>query len=186
MEKHLIKISKFLSLILRHAPEKIGLTLDEHGWAIVDDFIEKASASGKKLDLKTLKEVVINNDKNRFSFSEDERKIRANQGHSLKIDLGFDPIEPPAILYHGTTTRFFKSIRIEGLVRGGRHHVHLSSDAQTAVKVGQRHGKPVVLIVDSKEMHRHGYKFYLSQNKVWLTNRVPPEFIVFQSENEDK
>ncbi len=181
MDKRLVKTSKFLSLILRHAPEKIGISLDEEGWANVDDIIVNASAGGKKLSRKTIEEVVASNDKKRFSFSEDGKKIRANQGHSLKIDLGLAPIEPPDILYHGTATRFLESILKIGLIKNKRHHVHLSSDAQTAVKVGQRHGKPVVLIIDARRMHENGYKFYLSQNKVWLTNLVPPEFIVLQS-----
>lgn len=184
MEKHLVKASKFLSLVLRHRPEKIGLELDEQAWADVGELIEKASAGGRKLSLKTIREVVEKNDKKRFSFSDDGKKIRANQGHSVDVDLGLKPTEPPAILYHGTASRFLESILRSGLARGRRHDVHLSSDVRTAVKVGRRHGKPVVLAIDSGKMHKEGCKFYLSENKVWLTNHVPPEFIVLQNETE--
>lgn len=184
MKRHLIKTSKFLSRVLRHAPEIIGLQLDEQGWADVDELIGKTHASGRKLDLEMLQEIVATNDKQRYSFSEDGTKIRANQGHSLNIDLGLSAIEPPAVLYHGTTTRFLDSILAHGLRSGSRNHVHLSPDHATAVAVGSRHGTPVVLQIDAAGMHREGHAFYLSKNNVWLTERVPPEFISINDENE--
>lgn len=186
MRKSLTKTSKFLSYILRHAPETINLSLDAQGWALVDDLIIKAKANGNELDLGTLKQVVEINDKNRFSFSDDGKKIRANQGHSLIIDLGLISMEPPEILYHGTTVRFLDSIWKTGLSRGRRTHVHLSSDVHTAVKVGSRHGKPVVLRINSAKMQKSGYKFFLSKNKVWLTDHVPPAFISFDDKNGEK
>ncbi len=177
MKKHLIKTSKFLSRVLRHAPEMIGLQLDTQGWADVAELIEKTRASGRKLDREILEEIVATNDKKRYSFSEDGSKIRANQGHSLNIDLGLSCIEPPEVLYHGTTMRFLDSILAHGLRSGNRNHVHLSPDHETAVAVGSRHGKPVVLKIDAAKMHGEGHAFYLSKNNVWLTERVPAEFI---------
>ena len=184
MKKHLIKTSKFLSRVLRHAPEMIGLRLDAQGWADVDELIGKTLASGRKLDREMLEEIIATNDKQRYSFSEDGSKIRANQGHSLKIDLGLTAIEPPEVLYHGTTMRFIDSILSQGLRSGSRNHVHLSPDHKTAVAVGGRHGKPVVLKIDASGMHRKGHKFYLSKNNVWLTEQVPPGFISINDENE--
>jgi putative RNA 2'-phosphotransferase len=167
------EVSKFLSYVLRHNPDKIGLALDANGWANVSELLEKAH-----LDMSTLQKVVATNDKKRFSFNEDETKIRANQGHSISIDLNLQPKEPPEFLYHGTAARFLDSIMKQGLVKGNRQHVHLSLNVQTATKVGQRHGNPVVLKVLSKKMHEAGYIFYLSDNGVWLTDHVSVEFLM--------
>jgi putative RNA 2'-phosphotransferase len=173
------KISKFLSLVLRHAPEKIGLELSESGWVSVGRLIEASRNHGFEFTLDELRSVVTNNDKKRFSFTEDGLRIRANQGHSLDVELGYDPVAPPEILYHGTADRFLSSIGREGLIKGKRRHVHLSSDVDTATKVGQRHGKPVVIRVNAGQMHRDGFIFYLSANHVWLTEHAPVEYLVF-------
>lgn len=177
--KDLVRTSKFLSLVLRHAPEKIGLVLDENGWADVSDLIERARGQGVELDRALLNEIVSTNDKKRFAFNVDGLRIRANQGHSVDIELALEPRQPPEILYHGTATRFIDSIKAQGLHSGERQHVHLSADEATAIKVGQRHGKPVVLTVRSGEMHRAGRTFVLSENGVWLTEKVPAEYIGF-------
>ena len=172
-------ISKFLSLILRHQPEVIGITLDENGWTDVDELIAKMNAKGHRISFDQLEEVVITNDKQRFAFSEDYNKIRASQGHSVNISLGLDPQEPPAYLYHGTVAKFLDSIRKEGLQRMSRQHLHLSRDRETAVKVGRRRGAPVILNINSGAMHKDGYLFYLSDNGVWLTDHVPAKYINF-------
>ena len=175
----LVRTSKFLSLILRHKPERIGLTLDANGWADVDDLIRLANQHGFPLTLSLLERVVAENDKRRFTLSDDGRRIRANQGHSLKVDLQLSPSPPPHLLYHGTASRFLESIRAEGLRAGRRQHVHLSADIATARQVGQRHGKPVVLVVHAARMAAAGHRFYLSDNGVWLTERLPVDFIEF-------
>lgn len=179
MERELVRLSKFLSHILRHRPQRIGLTLDSAGWADVDELLAKANEAGKAITREQLERVVAENDKQRFSFSENGRRIRANQGHSIDVDLGLEPQVPPDLLYHGTATRFLDSIRHGGLNPRNRQYVHLSRDAATATKVGQRHGQPVVLVVEAGRMHRDGLKFYLSANKVWLTAQVPPEYLRF-------
>ena len=171
------RISKFLSLVLRHKPEKIGLTLDGEGWAEVNPLIEKLNNHGLMVTRKILEEVVATNSKKRFAFNEDQAKIRANQGHSIQIDHGFKPIEPPQILYHGTATRFLESIMNTGIQKRNRHHVHLSGDLSTATNVGQRHGKPVILHVRALDMYQAGFEFFLSENQVWLTDEVPVEYI---------
>ena len=176
MNKRLVKTSKFLSLVLRHKPQTIGLELDDQGWASVDELIAAAGKQGTKLRSELIEEVVATNDKKRFALSEDGSRIRANQGHSVKVDLGLEPVAPPEFLYHGTATRFMASIRTQGLKPSGRHHVHLSPDRETAVKVGSRRGVPVVLRVEAGRMHAEGTVFYCSDNGVWLTDRVPPEF----------
>lgn len=176
----IVKVSKFLSLVLRHAPEKIGLQLDAQGWADVDELLEKLARRGRHVSLALLQEVVAKNDKQRFTFSADGKRIRANQGHSIAaVDLGLEPKPPPALLYHGTARRNLDSIRVSGLWAASRNHVHLSADAQTAVAVGRRHGKPVVLTVRSGEMATRGHAFFLSDNGVWLTAAVAPQFIDF-------
>jgi len=175
-QKQLNKTSKFLSFVLRHKPEAIGLTLDSQGWASISELIEK-SASEITLTNSLIKQVVTTNEKQRFSLSEDKQRIRANQGHSVKIDLNLTPKEPPTALYHGTATRFLCSIMKEGLQPGERHHVHLSTDIKTATSVGQRYGKPIVLRVASGKMYLKGYEFFLSENGVWLTELVKPQFI---------
>ncbi|MEM1426979.1 MAG: RNA 2'-phosphotransferase [Cyanobacteria bacterium P01_H01_bin.130] len=179
MDKSLAQTSKFLSLILRHKPDTIGLQLDAQGWATVDDLLTKLAAAGKPLDHSKLIEIVETNDKQRFKFNGDRTRIRASQGHSIAIDLGLAPQTPPPQLFHGTATRFLASIRQQGLLPGSRQHVHLSQDRTTAVKVGQRHGKPVVLVVDSIAMADQGIPFFQSDNGVWLTATVPTRFIQF-------
>ena len=178
-EKQRKGISKFLSLILRHQPEVIGITLDENGWTDVDELIAKMNANGHRISFDDLEEVVETDDKQRYSFSDDGNKIRASQGHSVNISLGLDPQEPPAYLYHGTVSKFLDSIRKEGLQRMSRQHLHLSRDRETAVKVGSRRGAPVILNISSGEMHRDGFLFYLSDNGVWLTDHVPAKYINF-------
>jgi len=177
MRPELVKVSKLLSLILRHKPEEIGLPLDAEGWADIEELLRLASQRGKRLTRSVLEEVVESNDKKRFAISEDGLRIRAQQGHSISIDLGLTPQQPPALLFHGTATRFLESIRRKGLLPGSRQYVHLSRDEETAVKVGQRHGKPVVLRIVSGAMFDQGHVFYLSGNGVWLTEHVPPAFI---------
>lgn len=176
----LVKTSKFLSLVLRHQPDKIGLKLDEQGWADVSELIRLSNQNGNQLDLDLLQKIVADNDKKRFAFSPDGLRIRASQGHSVDIDLALAPIEPPAVLYHGTALRFLPSIRQTGLNPGSRQHVHLSLDKQTATKVGQRHGSPVILTIQSKKMFDKGHKFFKSENNVWLTDSVPVEYIEFR------
>ncbi|TDG36366.1 RNA 2'-phosphotransferase [Pedobacter changchengzhani] len=180
MNEKIVKgISKYLSLVLRHAPETIQLKLDENGWALVDELIEKLNLSGQQIDLSLLKYVVENNDKKRFTFNEDETKIRANQGHSIDIELALDAVEPPEILYHGTVAKYLDNIKIEGLQKMSRQHVHLSKDKETAIIVGSRRGSAQILSINATQMYKDGYKFYLSENKVWLTDVVPAKYIVF-------
>jgi putative RNA 2'-phosphotransferase len=176
MEKHHVKISKFLSLVLRHEPEKIGLELDSAGWVSVSQLLNASADHGFSINREELEFIVANNDKKRFAFSEDGSRIRASQGHSVEVELDYQPTAPPDVLYHGTAFRFLPSIRSQGLLKGQRHHVHLSQDAKTAIAVGQRHGKPVVLKIRAGEMNRAGHSFFLSANGVWLTEHVPPDF----------
>lgn len=172
--------SKFLSFILRHQPEAIGLVLDENGWALTQDLLSKVNASGHSLTLEELKEIVHTNDKKRFAFSDDLSKIRASQGHSVKVDLQLERQTPPDILYHGTAEKNIEPIKQLELVKGSRHHVHLSADPQTAKKVGLRYGRPVVLKVNAKQMHEDGCMFYQSANGVWLTENVLPRYLRFE------
>jgi putative RNA 2'-phosphotransferase len=172
MNKDLVQTSKFLSLILRHKPQQFGIVLDVNGWANVNDVLDKMH-----IDIHTLKQVVYTNDKKRFALSEDETQIRASQGHSIKVDLGLVAQQPPDVLYHGTAHVSWHSIAELGLKKMNRQHVHLSLDVQTATKVGQRHGKPFILKVDSTRMFKDGYKFFLSDNGVWLTEHVPKEYL---------
>ncbi|MBT3289304.1 MAG: RNA 2'-phosphotransferase [Victivallales bacterium] len=181
MNKRLIKTSKFLSLVLRHKPGTIGLVLDEQGWASVEELITAAGKHGRELSRELIREVVATSDKQRFALSEDGSRIRANQGHSVKVDLGLEPVTPPEVLFHGTATRFLPSIQAHGLKPSGRHHVHLSGDVETAVKVGSRHGKPIVLRVAAARMHAEGAPFYVSENGVWLTDHVQPAFFAIVS-----
>ncbi|TPN88929.1 RNA 2'-phosphotransferase [Aquimarina algicola] len=173
-------ISKFLSLILRHDPDKIGLQLDQNGWADVSELLAKAQQQIPKLDINLLKEVVENNDKKRFAFNEDVTKIRANQGHSIHINLGYQPKQPPEFLYHGTVSKFMDAIREKGLLKMSRHHVHLSEERETATKVGARRGKPIILTIRSGEMFRNEIDFFQSENGVWLTDHVLPQYIEFK------
>jgi len=173
-----MEISKFLSFVLRHQPEAIALTLDRDGWVDIGTLLASAASAGRHFDHATLQAVVESSDKKRFSISEDGLRIRAAQGHSTKtVELDHVERVPPETLFHGTATRFLASIRAEGLLPGSRHHVHLSADAVTATAVGQRHGKPVVLKIDALRMHERGFKFFVSDNAVWLTERVPASFL---------
>lgn len=171
------QLSKFLSLILRHQPETIGLVLDSHGWVNIDDLIAKGNAAGTKFGRDDLLRVVAGSDKKRFSLSADGLSIRAAQGHSVPVELGLVPQEPPSILYHGTAMRFVEAILSEGVKPQTRQQVHLSSDEATAQRVGQRHGKPHIFKVDAGSMHAKGFKFFRADNGVWLTDHVPPQFL---------
>ncbi len=174
MEKQL---SKFLSLILRHQPEKIGISLDTQGWTSVPILLDALKKHGQPIDFTMLKKIVDENDKKRFSFNEDFTMIRASQGHSVEVELYDQPMLPPDILYHGTAKHFVDSILEKGLIKGSRHHVHLSADQETAIKVGGRHGKAVVLVVSAKQMHMDGFVFFRSDNLVWLTDHVPVKYL---------
>lgn len=176
-EKQLTEISKFLSLVLRHAPETISIQLDPNGWADVDELIEKANNYGLEFDRETLNHIVESNSKKRFAFNDSGDKIRASQGHSVQIDLGYKNEKPPEILYHGTAEKSFDSITATGLEKRSRQHVHLSLDLETAIKVGQRHGKPVVFKVFSEQMYKDGFQFFISDNGVWLTDHVPTKYL---------
>lgn len=179
MNDSLTSTSKFLSLILRHQPETIGLVLDENGWADVEELLRKANEFGRPISRQLLDQIVAENDKKRFAFDETGQRIRASQGHSIEIDLALTPVEPPPQLFHGTARRFVESIRQQGLLSGNRQHVHLSTDMKIAIKVGSRHGKAIVLSVDSMAMVQAGHVFFLSANGVWLTEHVPPRFLTF-------
>ncbi|HEY0036191.1 MAG TPA: RNA 2'-phosphotransferase [Longimicrobium sp.] len=179
MDRSLVRASKFLSLVLRHRPEEVGIALDEAGWVEVDVLLDACAQAGVTLDRPTLDRVVAENDKQRFAFSDDGLRIRASQGHSVRVELGLQPQTPPEVLYHGTASRSVEAIRREGLRPGRRTHVHLSLDEQTAEGVGGRHGRPVVLRVQAGRMHAAGHAFYRSENGVWLADEVPPEFIAF-------
>ncbi|MES2922867.1 MAG: RNA 2'-phosphotransferase [Verrucomicrobiota bacterium] len=174
-----IKISRFLSLVLRHQPETIGITLAEDGWTNVDELIAAINRHGQALDFEILEQVVETNDKKRFSFSDDGEMIRANQGHSVEVNLGYQPTPPPEILYHGTVAKFLPGIRENGIHKGQRHHVHLSASLEVANTVGRRRGQPVILTIKAREMNVAGNHFYLSGNGVWLADLVPPQFIDF-------
>ncbi|MFZ0596792.1 MAG: RNA 2'-phosphotransferase [Flavobacterium sp.] len=178
-EKAAKNISKFLSLVLRHSPETINLKLDENGWTDVEELMEKCSKNGNELNAALLDYVVENNDKKRFAFNEDKTKIRASQGHSISVELNLNEVEPSEFLYHGTVEKFLENIQKEGLQKMSRQHVHLSKDKDTAIKVGGRRGVPQILTVKSGEMFKDGFKFYLSENNVWLTDEVPPKYIQF-------
>ena len=171
------KLSVFISLILRHKPETIGVQLDEHGWANVDELISSISSTGKKIDMEILEEIVRTDNKQRYSFNEDKTLIRANQGHSIPVDVELKEQQPPQVLYHGTASKFLDSIMQDGLKPMSRLYVHLSSDIETAMKVDKRHGEPVILKINSKEMCNDGIKFYLSENGVWLTKSVNKKYI---------
>ena len=172
----LTEISKYISLILRHKPEEIGITMDEHGWANVEELIQGiCKTNGFNMDM--LEEIVATDNKQRYSFNEDHTLIRANQGHSIPVDVELEECVPPEILYHGTGEKFTDSIDVQGLITKSRLYVHLSKERETAVKVGQRHGKPVIYLVNSGDMQRDGYKFYRSVNGVWLTKEVPVKYL---------
>jgi putative RNA 2'-phosphotransferase len=177
MDRQLVSISKFLSLVLRHHPETIGIDLDPQGWVDIDTLIAAANRGGRRLNRRLLERVVRENDKQRFAISCDGTRIRANQGHSVQVDLGLAPIEPPEFLYHGTVARFLDGIEADGLDPGARQYVHLSPDIATARKVGQRRGRPVVLQVHALRMHEEGFAFFCAENGVWLTESVPATYL---------
>lgn len=180
-DRELTRISKFLSLVLRHKPEKIGITLDASGWTDLNGLLVAMARHGRKVTRDELQYVVQTNNKKRFSISDDGKRIRANQGHSVKVDLGYEKKTPPTTLMHGTVSKFLPAIKTEGILKGSRHAVHLSDDEGTAKNVGSRRGRPIVLVIKAKEMHEKGHDFFLSENGVWLTEHVPPEFIDFSS-----
>ncbi|MDE6833652.1 MAG: RNA 2'-phosphotransferase [Ruminococcus sp.] len=178
MKDKLQKTSKFLSMILRHKPEVIGIELDEKGWADVRSLIDGVNKSGKYfLDMNILEEIVRTDEKGRYSFSDDYTRIRANQGHSVKVDVDLKRCQPPEYLYHGTAEKYVKSINKQGLIPKDRLYVHLSADVITAEKVGSRHGKPVIYKIFSGEMYRQGYNFCISANGVWLADFIPLNFM---------
>lgn len=178
--KKLSEVSKFLSFVLRHKPEAIGVELDRHGWVNIDDLVSSANASGhiSNLDRFLIQEAVDTSDKKRFAISEDGQSIRANQGHSVSVDLQLKPVTPPEFLYHGTATRFLDSIVKEGLKPQSRQYVHLSTDVETAAAVGQRYGKPAILTIKALLMHKQGFMFYRSKNGVWLVGEVPAVYMM--------
>jgi putative RNA 2'-phosphotransferase len=171
------KTSKFLSYVLRHHPELINLNLDENGWANVDELITKSTNDTQGFTFEELNEIVETNDKKRFIFNEDKTRIRANQGHSIGIDLALKPQRPPEFLYHGTAQNNIESILEKGIEKRSRQHVHLSQDKETAIKVGMRHGKPIILTIKTGKMFEEGIEFYLSENEVWLTDYVDAKYI---------
>ena len=175
------KASKFLSLVLRHKPEKIGIQLDRRSWAKVPEIL-----MGVNLTMEDLEYIVETDEKQRYSFNDDKTLIRANQGHSIPIDLELEAVEPPETLYHGTIGQFLGSIKKEGLQRRSRQFVHLSKDVETALAVGRRRGKPVVLQIASGRMFEDGYEFFLSENGVWLTKEAPSSYIKFPGESAGK
>lgn len=181
-DKQITHISKFLSLVLRHQPETIGIQLDQNGWTDIAELIEKANNHGIKFDREILNHIVETNSKKRFAFNDTFDKIRASQGHSIEIELGYTNQKPPTILFHGTGEKYVQSILDTGLEKRTRQHVHLSSDFETAVKVGQRHGKPFVFKVFAEQMYHDNYQFFISDNGVWLTDNVPTKYLKHNDE----
>ncbi len=176
-QSSLKRLSKFLSRILRHQPEAIGLSLDANGWADISQLLEKAAQHQHPMDIDILKHIVATNPKQRFSLDAAKSRIRANQGHSIAVDLSLLPQQPPALLYHGTGISNAAAIAEQGILKQQRQHVHLSSDMATATQVGSRHGKPYIFTVTAGSMHRDGFLFYCSENGVWLTDNVPPQYL---------
>ncbi len=171
-------ISKFLSLVLRHQPGAVGLTLDESGWVSVDELLRAFATHGKPLTRADFDDIVARSDKRRFALSPDRSMVRANQGHSVQIDLALLATLPPNVLFHGTVERYLPAIRVQGLVKGQRHHVHLSASRELAIIVGKRRGEPYVLEIDARGMVASGLVFYRSENDVWLTDHVPARFLI--------
>ena len=181
-----VRTSKFLSLVLRHKPELIGMQLDPDGWLEIDALVRNANRRGNSITLEMLHDAVATDDKQRFSLSEDGLSIRANQGHSVPdINLNLVSTAPPDELFHGTVQKFLRPIHLHGLTKRSRNHVHLSSNPETARKVGARRGKPVILTIAAKRMHGAGYEFFLSANQVWLTDHVPTDFIKFPMDHDE-
>lgn len=184
-EKENIRIGKFLSLVLRHKPETIDLTLDDNGWADIKELIQKMNNYGFHITIDILDYVVDTNNKKRYSYDETKNRIRANQGHSIEVELDLEEAEPPQYLYHGTGEKSVNSILATGLEKRNRQHVHLSKDIETAILVGKRHGKPKVFVVASAQMKIEGFSFYLSKNNVWLIDNVPVKYLkLFDEERE--
>lgn len=173
------RISKFLSLILRHSPERIGLSFAQGAWIDVQDLIDACANTRNSFSIDELRDIVETNDKKRFAFNENQTKIRASQGHSADVKIDYEKRQPPAYLYHGTAEKNIASIEENGIIRGNRHHVHLSSDIDTAKLVGSRHGKPVVITVHAGSMHKDGIEFFVSENGVWLVDKVDPMYFSF-------
>lgn len=171
------KLSIFISLILRHKPETIGIKLDDYGYADVNELIEKINNTGRNINIEILEQIVKEDNKQRYSFNDDRSKIRANQGHSINVNVELRKLEPPKYLYHGTATRFLDNIKNEGIIKQSRLYVHLSRDIDIAVKVGKRHGTPVILKINTGKMYENGYKFYLSENNVWLCEYIPFKYV---------
>ena len=168
---------RFLAYVLRHNPAAAGIELDNNGWANVGELLDGVQRSGRSIDITKLEEIVVTDDKCRFSFNEDKSRIRANQGHSIDVDLELEEKTPPDVLYHGTAEKYIESIKQNGIQKRTRRFVHLSITEQAALKVGSRHGEPIVLKIDAKQMYSDGYKFYLSENGVWLTDNVPFKYV---------
>ena len=181
-EKEVVRLSKRMSNWLRHNPDAIGVTMDEAGWVLVDDLLAQAAAHGRPFSREQLERVVAENNKRRFEFDDSGALIRARQGHSVPVSLGYEAAEPPEVLYHGTAHSSLDAIRSDGLLPMARHAVHLSADVETAVKVGGRHGKPVVLTVAAARMHADGHEFFVTGNGVWLAEAVPPAYLSGLSE----
>ena len=181
-EKQQTHISKFLSLVLRHKPETIGIQLDQNGWIDINELIEKSNKYGIQFDRETLNQIVTTNSKKRFAFNDKFDKIRASQGHSIEIELGYKNQKPPEVLFHGTSEKSVQSIMDKGLEKRNRQHVHLSSDIETAIMVGQRHGKPIVFTILAEEMYQENYEFFISENGVWLTDYVPSKYLKIKDE----
>lgn len=179
-EKEKTRISRFLSLVLRHKPGEIGLQLDAQGWTDVAVLIEKAATAGRTFTAQDLEEIVATNDKQRFAYNEDRTRIRASQGHSIEVELQLEAAIPPEQLYHGTVEKFLQAIQSEGLRKMNRRHVHMSRDRVTAEKVGERRGEAIILAINSGQMSRDGFLFHCSENGVWLTDHVPVKYIMFK------
>ncbi|MFZ1946742.1 MAG: RNA 2'-phosphotransferase, partial [bacterium] len=181
MDRNLVRLSKFVSLVLRHQPEIAGLTLGQGGWVEIEDLVAGAKKAGVELSPEALRDIVEREERKRFTISDDGRRIKANYGHSLPVDLGLEPTQPPETLFHGTAWHLVEGIAAEGIARKGRHYVHLSADGTTALEVGRRHGQPVVLKIRARAMHEDGFEFRLSESGIWLTRSVPPHYIEFPS-----
>jgi putative RNA 2'-phosphotransferase len=179
VDAKLVSISKFLSLVLRHKPEAVGITLDDSGYVDVEVLLAACAAHGRPISRAELFSVVRDNDKQRFAVSADQKRIRANQGHSVAVELDHTPCAPPEILYHGTVLRFIASIRKQGLLKGARHHVHLSASRDVAVRVGERRGRPIILQVRAQALCTAGYTFFRTPNDVWLVEHVPAQYLIF-------
>ncbi len=174
---NLKKVSKSMSYVLRHRPDSIDLTLGPNGWVLIDELLAAFGRNGQPYSKQLIETVVAESNKQRFELSEDGSMIRARQGHSVEVDLGYEPAVPPDVLYHGTATRYLASILEKGLIKGNRHHVHLSTNKETMLAVAMRHGKPALLAIDAKQMHADGYPFYVTGNHVWLTDQVPSRYL---------